>query len=383
MELWAPRSGLPALAMPDVDDVQAARREAIRPNTLRAYRRALAEFEAFCRAAGVPFAPPVETEFVARYIYALATTNRYTQEQRAARARQTPEYLAELRADNDARVAVGARLREIELDRPAGNPPSRSMLDQHMGAIAWWHRLADLPSPTATSRVRLVLKGVLQRTPLRPSKKKKAALPDMIAKMVEAARNQDNPGQAVRDPALLLLQFSHGLRRSEVAELQYPLSLNLAAEPPTVTLGRTKTVEAGRVLPLLSQVVVDALTAWLAHRTRLGGPLFLPVDRAGGCIWTTGDDGETKALTDHSVNRIIKRLAELAGFDPKEFGGHSLRRGFATHGYRAGIDEVLIQKSLGHKKADTTRGYREEGLLGDAEEWAAHRAALEGLEAAE
>jgi integrase len=379
LELRVPRTGLPTLAMPDLDDVQAARREAIRPNTLRAYRRALAEFETFCRAAGVPFAPPVEPELVALYVYALATTRRYTSKQRAARAGQTPEYLAALRRDNDARAAAGQRLREVDLDRPAGNVPSRSMLDQHIGAISWWHRLADLPSPTATSRVRLVLKGVLQGNPRAPPQKKRAALPDMIAKMVEAARNQDNPGQAVRDPALLLLQFSHGLRRSEVAELQYPSGLNLASDPPTVTLGRTKTIGAGRVLPLLSQVVVDALAAWLAHRTRLGGPLFLPVDRSGGCIWTTREDGETKALTDHSVNRIIKRLAKLAGFDPKEFAGHSPRRGFATHGYRAGVDEVLIQKSLGHKKADTTRGYREEGLLGDAEEWAAHKSALDAL----
>lgn len=380
VELWKPRSGLPTLAMPDVDDVQAARREAIRPATLRAYQRALSEFEAFCRAAGGPFAPPVDPELVARYVYALATTRRYTQAQRAARARKSPEYLMELRAYNDAQALAGQRLREIELDRPAGNVPSRSMLDQHVGAISWWHRLADLPSPTATSRVRLVLKGVLQRDPRPPPNKKRAALPDVVGALVESARGQDNPGQAVRDPAIILLQFSHGLRRSEVAQLQYPRGLNLASDPPIVTLERTKTAEAGRVLPLLHQGVVDALAAWLGHRTRLQGPLFLPVDRSGGCIWTAGADGETKALTDHSVNRIIKRLAELAGLDPKELAGHSLRRGFATNGYRKGVDEVLIQKSLGHKKADTTRGYREEGLLGDAEEWAAHTAALETLE---
>ena len=357
LELYQPRAGLPTLAVPNVDAVQAARREAVAPNTLRAYKRALDEFEAFCRAADVPFAPPVEPELVARYVYALATTPRYTSKQRAELAQGTK---------------VGA---------PAGNLPSRSMLDQQLAAITWWHKLADLPSPAATARVRLVLKGTMrQRGPAPPPSKKRAALPGIVSQLLGAARTQDNPGHVTRDPALILLLFSHGFRRSEVASLIYPGGLNMHSDPPVVILGQTKTEDAGRTLPLLHQGLLDALRAWLAHRTPLHGPLFLPVDRSGACVWSKDDGGVVKPLTDHAVANIVKKLAKLAGLDPKEFAGHSLRRGFATNGYRQGIDEVLIQRSLGHKKADTTRGYREEGLLGDEQEWAAHRSALEELD---
>jgi integrase len=357
LELYRPRAGLPALTVPDASDVQAARRQAIAPATLRAYKRALDEFEAFCRAAGVPFVPPVDPELVARYVYALATTPRYTTKQRAA-------------------LAQGNKPGE-----PAGDLPSRSLLDQQLAAITWWHKLADLPSPAATARVRLVLKGTMrQRGPTPPPKKKRAALPAIVSQLLDAARTQDNPGHVARDPALLLLLFSHGFRRSEVASLEYPGGLNMHSDPPVVILGQTKTEAAGRTLPLLHDGVLDALRVWLAHRTPLHGPLFLPVDRSGACIWSKYDGGDVKPLTDHAVANIVKKLAKLAGLDPKEFAGHSLRRGFATNGYRQGVDEVLIQKSLGHKKADTTRGYREEGLLGDTEEWAAHQSALEGIE---
>jgi hypothetical protein len=37
------------------------------------------------------------------------------------------------------------------------------------------------------------------------------------------------------------------------------------------------------------------------------------------------------------VARVVKKRAALAGFDPQDFGGHSLRSGFVTESGRRGV----------------------------------------------
>jgi len=43
-----------------------------------------------------------------------------------------------------------------------------------------------------------------------------------------------------------------------------------------------------------------------------------------------GNRVQEAALTDLSVAEIVKRYAELAGLDPAQFAGHSLRAGYVT-----------------------------------------------------
>ena len=49
------------------------------------------------------------------------------------------------------------------------------------------------------------------------------------------------------------------------------------------------------------------------------------------------------ALSDRSVARIVKRSAALAGLDPAEFAGHSLRAGLATAAARSGAKLEAIK----------------------------------------
>ena len=62
-------------------------------------------------------------------------------------------------------------------------------------------------------------------------------------------------------------------------------------------------------------------------------------------------------LTDRSVAAIVKRYAELAGLDPAQFAGHSLRAGFITSAAESGAALLSIADQSRHKSLDVLRGY--------------------------
>jgi integrase len=87
---------------------------------------------------------------------------------------------------------------------------------------------------------------------------------------------------------------------------------------------------------------LDAVTAWLRWRNRLAayafhaGPAWRAVDRHGARPRPT-------RLTTRSINAIVARRAALAGLEG-DYGGHSLRRGFATSALAAGATERAVQR---------------------------------------
>jgi integrase len=62
-------------------------------------------------------------------------------------------------------------------------------------------------------------------------------------------------------------------------------------------------------------------------------------------------------LSTDAVARIVKDYADRLGLDPRHFGGHSLRAGFATTAALLGATEDEIAFQTGHKSMTTLRGY--------------------------
>jgi integrase len=64
------------------------------------------------------------------------------------------------------------------------------------------------------------------------------------------------------------------------------------------------------------------------------------------------------ALSEQSVNLILKRRGALAGVDAAELlSGHSLRRGFCTSSAQAGVEERDIMRVSRHRSAMVLRRY--------------------------
>ena len=218
-----------------------------------------------------------------------------------------------------------------------------STVRRRAAAIARAHRLAGLLPPTQDPRVLTVLEGISRVHGTAPNKKV-ALLRDPILELVDRIDISTSAG--LRDRALLLLGFAVGLRRSELVALTVE---DLSASPDglRIRIARSKTDQHGAghgLLVLYAQpprpCAVRALRTWLDHSSITTGPILRRVTRTGAI---------STPLTAQSVALIIKKRAQAAGLDPRQFAGHSLRSGYATQAARDGHHATQIADITRHK----------------------------------
>jgi site-specific recombinase XerD len=286
-----------------LDQADRYARAAQSVNTTRAYRSDWRQFQAWCDRFGLASIPASPTA-VALHLTALAEVGR-----------------------------------------------SVSTVRRRCAAIARAHRLAGHVSPTADPSVMTVLEGIARVHGTAPNKKT-ALLRDPLLEMVDRIDTSGNAG--LRDRALLLVGFALGLRRSELVAIQLK-DISPSPDGVTIRIARSKTDQHGRGASLLlpyaespNPCPVRALRAWLDASGITDGPVFRRLSRAG----TIG-----KPLTPQSVALIIKRRADSAGLDPREFAGHSLRSGYATQAARDGHRTEQIANTTRHKDQTVLAGY--------------------------
>jgi integrase len=164
----------------------------------------------------------------------------------------------------------------------------------------------------------------------------------------------------LRDRALLLLGFFSALRRSELVGLDVhdirtiPTGLRL-----TIRRSKTDKNTEGQtvIVPLLTEHItlcpVTAVNMWLQHRGQEPGPLF----------WSLRSK---LRLSPQEIARIVKKAARQAGYDPRDFGAHSLRAGFATSAAEVEAEERDIMRVTRHRSERTVREYIREGQAGSS-----------------
>jgi len=236
------------------------------------------------------------------------------------------------------------------LSAQANEGAKASTIGRRAAAIGYAHKLAGHSEPpTNAEMVKSVMRGIRRAIGAAP-KQKAPATADLVRAMLDAC---PDTLQGKRDRALLALGFAGAFRRSELVALEVA---DLAEVPDglRVTVRRSKTDQEG-----LGQEIaiprgyrlrpVEAVQAWLAAAAISSGPVFRPVLKGGRV--------QAEPLTAHSVAAIVKRYAELAGLDPAQFAGHSLRAGFITSAADSGAALLRIADQSRHKSLDVLRGY--------------------------
>lgn len=165
----------------------------------------------------------------------------------------------------------------------------------------------------------------------------------------------------IRDKAILLLGFMGAFRRSEIAGLtvedvrHFPQGL-------IITISHSKTDQSGEgqqvgipYIPEKDMCAVRALDTWLERASIASGPLFRRILK-GGAVGKS-------PISDKSINLIVKKWVAAIGLDPDQYGGHSLRHGFATYAALHQIEERLIMKQTRHRSVEMVRRYINEADL--------------------
>jgi site-specific recombinase XerD len=225
-----------------------------------------------------------------------------------------------------------------------------STLGRRAAAIGYAHKLAGhREPPTKTEAVKAVMRGIRRTIGTAPVQKAPATA-NLIGEML---KHCPDTLAGKRDRALLALGFAGAFRRSELVALEVA---DLAEVPDglRVTIRRSKTDQEGAgqeiAIPRGYRLrPVEAVSMWLAAAEINSGPLFRPVLK--------GNRLQSVPLTDRSVAKIVKRYAELAGLDPAQFAGHSLRAGFITSAAESGAAVLRIADQSRHKSLDVLRTY--------------------------
>jgi site-specific recombinase XerD len=233
---------------------------------------------------------------------------------------------------------------------------SVSTIRRRMDAITSAHRdagFADSPaSPHRHFVVREVLSGI-KRTLGTAQHGVDPLLAGDIRRIVAAAPDSL---LGLRDRALILVGFSGGFRRSELASILEVEDLTFSDDGLYIRMRRSKTdqEQQGRTLALPlgehpETCPVRALRAWLEAAGITSGAVFRAVDRHG--------EVATHALSPRSVAKILKCAATRAGIDAASIAGHSLRAGMVTQAALNGTAEREIAKTTGHHSVTMVRRY--------------------------
>nr|WP_285760161.1 site-specific integrase [Nocardiopsis ansamitocini] len=301
----------------------------------------------------------------------------------------------------DVAVYLAAGADALREDEPARWALSPATLERKAAAIAAVHGANGLASPTRTEVVRMTLRGIRRRRRALPNRKRPVVLSTLETLLAERPPPGHPTGVARRRDALLLLTgFAGALRRSELAGLSLD-DVAVDSDPTTgepllvVRLSATKTDQEARHAhqvalprgrrPATCPVCAFAQWARVLEVHRDGGdpgvrallegqdpeetdpvhlchtytgtdladgsarPLFPSVDRHGRIA--------ARAMSGQAVGSLVKRYAERAGLDPKVFGGHSLRSGFATQAALGGASDREIMRQGRWTNARTVHGY--------------------------
>jgi type 1 fimbriae regulatory protein FimB len=163
-----------------------------------------------------------------------------------------------------------------------------------------------------------------------------------IDRLLAAAKDETVTRNSVRNFAILLMTFRHGLRVSELCDLKVSDIDFKEGKEGTITIRRLKNGVSG-IHPLFKGEA-KALKAWLAIRSNTDSDALF-----------TSEQG--KPFTRAAINLLLDRIASAAGL--KNVNPHALRHAAGYHAVNTGTDIRVIQRYLGHKSIASTVIYTE------------------------
>lgn len=151
--------------------------------------------------------------------------------------------------------------------------------------------------------------------------------------------------QGMRNTAMLILAYTCGLRRAELANLNIE-----CVDIPGCKISVTGKGSKERIIPL-AESACDSLNDWTYTAERNTGPVFVRILK--------GDHLTDSQLTPESVLPIFAKVAEES--QVKTFTPHDLRRTFAGDLLDNQVDISTVSQLMGHSSVNTTKQYDRRG----------------------
>ena len=152
--------------------------------------------------------------------------------------------------------------------------------------------------------------------------------------------------RSIRDWAMILLAYRHGLRASEVCRLKLA---DVDQKAGSIAIRRLKgslqTVQPlyqHRGQPLLDETA--AIRSWLRKRPA-DGANYLFTSQKGGRLDRT------------QFFRVFQTIAQIAGLPVEKRHPHVLKHSLASHLVAGNVNLALVRQALGHRSINSTMQY--------------------------
>lgn len=326
-----------------MNDRASQPRQVFRPNAERR-ARAIAEIERHVRDRLMTYAPntqrALKADWTVWHNWCVDTRN-HADCRRRSSFPILPSVLVEFvlaHSPGEVRASDGTRSVDERLTHRRVKSPRT--LARYLASLRALHRLAGYKDdPTADADVEAA-----RRMVMRGRARARAKKPLRLAQVKEVLAIEPNTIREKRDQAMLAVAYSAMLRRSELVALEMR---DLTLDPDgsgTATVRFSKVDQDGEGhIRYLAPFAVRALNDWLEGAKIADGALFRAVSRSGMI--------GAKALTDHEVARVFKRMATRIDGNIAMAGiaGHSTRIGAAHDLVEAGFDVAAIANAGGWK----------------------------------
>ena len=241
---------------------------------------------------------------------------------------------------------------------------SKAAIEEAVNAVGWLHKLSGLPPINESPFVEAVRAG-LQRMLAKPQTKKEPVTSEMLRLLVESLPSKPSLTD-VRLVASSLLAYAAFLRFDELAKLRCcdvvfrhdSMSIHIVSSK-TDQYRKGDTVLVARTDSATCPVaMLERYVALAEINLSSEASLFRGITR-------TKQGERLRASGSLSYSRMrelfLKKIAEL-GFDPKQFGLHSLRAGGATAAANAGVPDRLFKRHGRWKSESAKDGYVEDSV---------------------
>lgn len=210
-------------------------------------------------------------------------------------------------------------------------------------------RMACLKSMVRTARILGICTWMVEvRSPNRMIlKDTRGPGPDRIGAMMEAAVIQEDQAKGKRDCAILHLLYDMGLRRGEVAAIQFPKQVEMKAGKGGALWIKGKGRREAQLISMGPETAAP-LAEWIAVRGDWEGPLFIRMDNAEPANWR-------KPLTGRAIHYMVRGLALALGFSARP---HGLRHSAITEVLDATNGDLRTTKKFSrHSSFDMVERY--------------------------
>ena len=218
-------------------------------------------------------------------------------------------------------------------------------LERRLSFLHKMHLNKMHPSPVSDLSVRLALRGIRRTYGTRQKQARPLVRDDVLEALVMIGKQK--PVKAARDKAIFLCGFSGAFRRSELTGICVE-HITMVDTGMEVFLPHSKTdqTKQGRTVFIPfgsneSRCPVRTLVEWLEISSIREGFVFRSVNRHEHI----GDS----ALTPQSVSLVVRAAVEKTGADTSKVSAHSLRAGFVTQAFIAGMPAHDVREITGHK----------------------------------